>query len=431
MLISAANNVYNFYPHINNINIFPIPDGDTGTNLCLTIQAGIEEILKLKHKASAKKIISFFSYHLLVNARGNSGVIFSQIFKGINTAFPSELKEIDFILIKNIFQQAYKSAYASVMKPVEGTMLTVVKNLYYKIKDLDIKQQNVKDVLFAIEEEAQKTLKNTKDLLPVLKEIKVVDAGAFGLVKFIMGAISFLRNKKAISKVKYFNKEINKISYNPFEEYGYCCELVIELYKKFLTFDINTFKNVVNNFGDSLIIANTQNIIKIHIHSLNPGNILVFCQQFGTFKNVKIENMTNQVNHKNLFTYQKNDYSNVLDQIHILPNDQIDQYFKINLNVKNTFIVNENSAFSSLEIIEFIKLIDAKNIIIFANSKNTVLPIENALQSLKIKQKCFLFETNNIAEGILTATAFDKNLSAKKNLTLFKEKLQTVKIVEI
>ena len=302
-----VNGVANFKTHIkeiNELNVFPIPDGDTGDNMFMTLKGGIQEVVNIKN-SSIYDIAKAMSNGMLLKARGNSGVILSQMFSG----FSKGLSEKETATLEEIcvaMGSAVDQAYSAVSQPVEGTMLTVAKETSEKAKSVFEEVKSVEEFFRICLDEAKRSLNNTPELLPVLKEAGVVDSGGAGLYYLVQGMVFALENK-IIEEVEQLNASNNDVDYSKFNqnsvmEFGYCTECMLQLQKIKVdvdSFGVKTISEYLESIGDSVVAFKTGSIIKIHVHTFAPYKVLEFCQKYGEFLTVKIENMTLQHNELN------------------------------------------------------------------------------------------------------------------------------------
>ena len=285
MIVSGANNLFNHYPEVDALNVFPVPDGDTGTNMNLTMTSGSKEILNSDNE-NIYEVAKTFSRGLLMGARGNSGVILSQIFRGFAMGLDGK-KEVDCYEFADALINAKNVAYKAVMKPVEGTILTVIRESSVALKEyVDSKDKpiSINECMSVLQEEAKASLSRTPELLPVLKEVGVVDSGGSGLVTVFEGFLSALNNKiiereqaTVSTNGSLQDKVIN-------EKQPYCTEFVMKLSsekegKK--NFNKVRFSSVLENHGSAIIVEENDDVINGHIHTEKTGNILHAAQQLG------------------------------------------------------------------------------------------------------------------------------------------------------
>lgn len=426
LLISGYNNLYNFYPEIDKLNVFPVPDGDTGTNMNLTMTNAIKEINKLKSE-SISKIADVFARGLIMGARGNSGVILSQIFRGFANGL-SKFDTLNFNSIKMGISQANEVAYKAVMKPVEGTILTVIRETAEHVSMLK-KEISISELFQKIVYFSTKSLNNTPELLPILKEVGVVDSGGFGLVKIFEGITEYLKTGKIVPQQK---KQIKNIDNNIFinlqnEKFGYCTEAIILLYNNHINkINITQIRQTLENQGSKSIVAVIDNdILKVHVHTLIPGHILTFLQQHGEFKNIKIENMNFQTQ-KHIKTIKINrQLKNSVAIIAVIPSTGIANFFKNDLNIQ--FTVNGGGLMSPStdDYLNAIEAVDAIDVFILPNNSNAIL---SAQQAAKIERKSsvHVVPTTSIQEGMVAALSFEADETPKKIFSILKSSFKNV-----
>ena len=301
MFLSAANNLYNHYPEIDQLNVFPVPDGDTGMNMNLTVSSGAKEIANRPEDDDLFALASSFSRGLLMGARGNSGVITSQIFRGFAKATEGKkvLNSYDLALA---FDSAREVAYKAVMKPVEGTILTVIRESSASLKEFAKKETSIEAAMDRLLEAARVSLEHTPDLLPVLKEVGVVDSGGAGLVTIIEGMVAavkgqFIERKGEATATQETSSPYAGAKIADSEEgFGYCTQFILRLGKEpeKKNFVEKNFKKFLLAHGNSVVIVQDDDIVKVHVHTLTPGNMLNYAQQFGEFVTITIENMTEE-----------------------------------------------------------------------------------------------------------------------------------------
>ena len=452
MFENGCNELAKHYEYINELNVFPVPDGDTGTNMKITTSSAFAAA---KQKMSANPTISefgtVFCRQLLMNARGNSGVIFSQIIRGFFEPIKLEHATLDVELLKECFKAAKEKSYKSISNPVEGTILTIIRVIseeLVKNNYADVKELFKNAVTIGLE-----ALKTTPDLLPSLKEAKVVDSGGYGLCKFLEGMYSVLVDGKATNKVEkevdieaekeirnagMAIDEISKVSKNTFiqnqtrleineEGFGYCCEFIIQ--KDFITheaqeeklkFDIQKFEKELLNIGDSLVTVDDFEIVKVHMHSLKPWKVLEIGQKYGEFLKVKIENMTQQyldnhpeVNADDLFN--KFSLSDDIKIVATCPSRKIADYLKSEFNIENVIITEETGNPSTNEIINQITSTRSRNVLVITDDSNIILSAEQAVDFISSKYNVGIIRSKNIIESIAACLVFNPNWSLFDN----------------
>ena len=392
MLISGGNNLFNHYPEVDALNVFPVPDGDTGMNMNLTMTSGAKEIQN-RGDGDVYEIAKAFSRGLLMGARGNSGVITSQIFRGFSQGLEGK-SEINAVEFADAWQKGVEVAYKAVIRPVEGTILTVVRESSQYLHDNIKANATIDKAIELLIKEAHESLKRTPELLPILKEVGVVDSGGAGLIYIFEGmreAINgnFVERNQATA-TDADNPIIAAGAAMEEEEFGYCTEFIMSLgpdsVKK--PFNEKRFTNILNSHGNSLVVVRDEDIVKVHVHTLTPGNILNYAQQFGEFLKLKIENMTEQHHalatgamgaedvHTDLIPEpekeeapkEKTDYA----MIAVSSGTGIEQFFR---DIGVTEIVKGGQTMnpSSQDFLAAIKHANAKNVYIFPNNSNILM----------------------------------------------------------
>ena len=299
MIISGANNLFNCYPEVDALNVFPVPDGDTGTNMNLTISSGAKEVQN-RNDTNVYDIARAFSKGLLMGARGNSGVILSQIFRGFSIALEGK-DVITATDLADAFISGKEIAYKAVMRPVEGTILTVIREASDYLAEVVQENWTIEKCFEEFLKEARASLNRTPELLPVLKEVGVVDSGGTGLLKILEGfEQAVLGNviEKSMATVTENDKAMAASEIEG-EEFGYCTEFLLRIpedpskeNKK--PFVEKRFTSVLLAHGNSIVVVRDDDIVKVHVHTLIPGYLLNYAQQFGEFVKIKVENMSEQ-----------------------------------------------------------------------------------------------------------------------------------------
>ncbi|KMQ96955.1 dihydroxyacetone glyceraldehyde kinase [Lasius niger] len=422
MLISGAHNLYNHHYEVDKLNVFPVPDGDTGTNMNLTMMNGIKE-LNGKNYESFKEFGTVFTRGLIMGARGNSGVILSQIFRGFfyNFIHNKNYATVEFFSPSDILKallHAKDFAYKAVMKPVEGTILTVINDGATNLNHLCAKEKDSVILFEKLLELMQESLKTTPELLPILKKVNVVDSGGAGLVFIFEGMLYGLKHNKSITLNKKLTVEDNtKFDFViKEEEFGYCTELIINLYKMSeKEFDLNKTRNDLEAMdGQSIVVVEDQELIKVHVHTLKPGQILDYLQKYGDFLTVKVENMTEQAKAHAQTVILPRKLNNKYALIACVPGKGIEQFFKEELNVTATIFYSKRINPSTDDFLKVIERVDAKTVYILPNDSNLLLAAEQA-KKLEKKSKIFVLPTKNIAQGMRAALNFNQSLTSKEN----------------
>lgn len=456
LLISASNNLFNHYPEVDALNVFPVPDGDTGINMNLTMTSGANEINGINEN-NAFLIAKTFSRGLLMGARGNSGVITSQIFRGFSSVLEG-VEEIDCFLLAQAFKVGSETAYKAVMRPVEGTILTVIRESSTALNKKVKEGMSIEKTLEILLQEANASLNRTPELLPILKEVGVVDSGGTGLVRIIEGmylaSISqeVSRDDKNVSAGSIASAAAKAMEE---EEFGYCTEFIMSLgpdsVKKI--FNQSRFTNWLNSHGQSLVVVKDDDIVKVHVHTLTPGEILNYAQQYGEFLKLKIENMTEQhhaladgadvkphvdlVSEKEATPKAKEEEQELPSEkitnavIAVSSGEGISSYFK---ELGATYIVSGGQTMnpSSEDFLSAIRKINAENIFILPNNSNIVMAASQAADIASEEGKnVFVIPSKTIPQGIVALMSLDQDTDPEENMRNMRYSLKNVKSGEV
>jgi len=435
MLASGAANLSNHHQEIDALNVFPVPDGDTGTNMSMTFSSGVNSALN-SGSESLKELAKLLSKGLLMGARGNSGVITSQIFRGIYQEIKED-DEIDTLKFANALENGTKVAYKAVMKPVEGTILTVIREAsWYAGRFVESNPEiSFEDFMQQFLVFANESLKLTPELLPVLKEVGVVDSGGAGLVLIFEGFYQALLGKPyQVSEENHVEQTIQ--SEIESEEFGYCTEFIFKLNNEYLnSFDENLLRRKLSELGNSLVVVQDEEIVKVHVHTLTPGDALNIAQRYGEFVKLKIENM--QVQHENILEANQthtsivgvDDYKVETKEYAIIAvcvGSGIETIFK-DYHVDKIISGGQTMNPSTEDFVEAIEKINAKNIIILPNNSNIILAAKQAEQIVEDKN-VVVVETKSIPEGLSACIMFNPDDTLENNLsdmTEAKDNVQT------
>lgn len=443
MLLSGSNNLYNHYPEIDALNVFPVPDGDTGMNMNLTCTSGAKEIQN-RSDLSVSEIAKVFSRGLLMGARGNSGVITSQIFRGFSQGLEG-LNDANAIQFAAAFVNGVKVAYKAVMRPVEGTILTVIRESATHLSEVVKDTWTITKCMDVLIKEAHASLKRTPELLPVLKEVGVVDSGGAGLIKILEGMKlglegHFVERNKATA-MESENPLIAAGAKMEDEEFGYCTEFIMCLgpdsVKK--PFNEKRFTNVLASRGNSIVVVHDEDIVKVHIHTLNPGTVLNYAQQFGEFLKLKIENMTEQHHaleageavepHEDLVEEEKPRSKYAI--IAVSSGDGITSFFNdigVNDIVKGGQTMNP----SAEDFVSAIKKANADIVYILPNNSNILMAASQACEMMSEDGvDAYVIPSKTILQGITAAIMFDPDGTKEDNFREMKAALKNVKSGEV
>ena len=448
ILISASNNLYNHYPEVDALNVFPVPDGDTGINMSLTCTSGANEIAKIE-QSNCHGVARTFSRGLLMGARGNSGVITSQIFRGFAAAVEDK-DEIDAVLLAAAFVNGYKVAYKAVMRPVEGTILTVIRESSTALNKKVEAGMHIEEALSIILEEAKASLKRTPELLPILKEVGVVDSGGSGLVRILEGMyLASIGQFVERSESGNVNENVTSAAAMEMgeEEFGYCTEFIMSLgpdtVKK--PFSQKPFSKWLGEHGTSLVVVVDEDIVKVHVHTMTPGEILNFAQQYGEFLKLKIENMTEQHHalengadvtpHQDLVEEKEDETPTELSDgyeiIAVSSGEGINDYFA-ELGVNHIVTGGQTMNPSAEDFVKEIKKVACKNVFILPNNSNILMAASQACDMVsELGITAYVIPSKTIPQGIVAALSFDPDANPRENFRNMKSSLKNVKSGEV
>lgn len=440
IMISGAFNLKNNHKEIDYLNVFPVPDGDTGTNMQLTMMSGVREFISNKQNENENivEVSKVFSKGLLMGARGNSGVILSQFFRGMTQEISKEDRQfltiLDFI---NSLVSGYKMAYRAVMEPVEGTILTVVREAGERLL-LEVKNiKTIEEVFEIYLKQLRKTLLKTQEILPQLKEAGVVDSGGAGFIKIVEGMQQALLGND-VEEIDYIElgKDFDIVNKKTLDEsdikFGYCTEFITKLYNEDKFKESQIFKPL-SQIGDSMVVAVDQGLLKVHVHTNQPGVALTIAQKYGEIQTTKIENMRLQNKHvveenKQVLAHKMQENSKYA--IIVVANGEgIKQTF---LDMGVDFVIDGGQTMnpSTQDFIDAINTLNAENIIIIPNNKNIIMAAEQTIELLK-DQNIGVIKTKNLSQGYASIMRFDPTCSFDENLDQMNEVLNEVKSGEV
>ena len=414
--------------YVNSLNVFPVPDGDTGTNMGMTIENGAKEVSD-RSASTVGEAAGIFAKGLLMGARGNSGVITSQLFRGFSQSVKDK-EELDGAALAAAFQSGVEVAYKAVMKPVEGTILTVSRGAAIGAKKKAESTNDAVEVMRAALDGAKTALAKTPDMLPVLKEVGVVDSGGQGLVFIYEGFLSALTGEYSASEdfvatpanmSEMINAEHHKsvAGHVATEDikFGYCTEIMVALkqgptYVK--DFDYDEFRNYLNNLGDSLLVVNDDEIVKVHVHTEDPGLVMQEGLKYGSLVKVKVDNMRNQ--HEAQVEKEERQAKPVEEKeyaiIAVAAGDGLADIFKAQ-GVDYIISGGQTMNPSTEDFVKAVEGLNARNIIILPNNKNILMAAQSAAEV--IDQPAAVVETKTIPQGLTSLLAFDESKSIEEN----------------
>lgn len=432
MLEVGGNRLSENAEYVNSLNVFPVPDGDTGTNMNLTYTSGIERVIK-QHSDTVGEVGEDLAKGLLMGARGNSGVILSQLFRGFSKAIEGKTT-IEAKDLANAFQRGIDTAVKAVMKPVEGTILTVARDSAAAGMQKAEQTDDIIEVMTAVLEEAQTSLENTPNLLPVLKEVGVVDSGGQGLVYIYHGFLESLTgesipvksadpNKANVTELAHQENFFNTSHSVASEDihYGYCTEIMVKIGEgETVTdeFDYDTFRNHLDGIGDSLLVVSDDEIVKVHVHTETPGEVMNYGQKFGSLVKIKVDNM--RLQHDDILDGKGSNQTESapavertnLAIIAVAAGEGIENLFK-DMGVKSIISGGQTMNPSTNDILDAINKANADNVIILPNNKNIIMAANQAVEVSEIPAA--VVETKYISQGLTAMLGYNPDGTLEDN----------------
>ncbi|MBQ3295724.1 MAG: DAK2 domain-containing protein [Erysipelotrichaceae bacterium] len=434
MLRSGCANLENHSAEINTLNVFPVPDGDTGTNMSMTFTNGYNEAIRC-NSDSLSDVAKAFSKGLLMGARGNSGVITSQIFRGFYQSIEGQ-EFIDTREIAEAFENGARVAYKAIMKPVEGTILTVIREAsWYCNHDYEEAPFDLNTYFDKLCAYSKESLDHTPDYLPVLKEVGVVDSGGSGLLRIFEGFKAYIDGNPIDFEEKKEETEVNPALLLENEEFGYCTEFIVRLDESFVsTFDEKILKKKLTDMGgESLVVVKDDDLVKVHVHTLKPGDALNIGQRYGEFIKLKIENMQEQHSHiinkaaplKAKQEPKEEKPKQKYGLIAVAAGDGVCKLFK-DLGVDVIVSGGQTMNPSTEDFVKVIKdLSYCDNIFILPNNSNIILAAQQAKDVCE-DRNVYVLETKSIQAGLSAAGMFDRNGEVEANIEELKDVISNV-----
>ncbi len=446
MFLAGAKNLEAKKEWINELNVFPVPDGDTGTNMTMTIMAAAKEVSALSDH-SMESVCKAISSGSLRGARGNSGVILSQLLRGF-TKVVKEQPEIDMEILSDAFEKAVATAYKAVMQPKEGTILTVAKGVSEKAKQLLDETDDLSFFLNAIIKEAEYVLSKTPDMLPVLKQAGVVDSGGQGLVEVFKGARDAFQGKEidySLEGVSSPGTAPQKITAETEAEikFGYCTEYIIVLNRPLKDSEEDEYRQFLESIGDSIVLVADDDIVKTHVHTNEPGRALTKALTFGSLSKIKIDNMREEHQEK-LFkeaekqaALQKEEHKKKKNAaewkevgfIAVSIGEGLNQIFQ-ELGADHIIEGGQTMNPSTEDILNAVDQVNAKTIFVLPNNKNIILAAEQATH-LSDDKNLVVIPTKTIPQGITALINYVPELSPEENRKRMTNELSSVKTGQV
>ncbi|MEG0472561.1 MAG: DAK2 domain-containing protein [Solibacillus sp.] len=438
MVQMGAHHLYQNAGYVDSLNVFPVPDGDTGTNMNLSMTSGADET-KLHASAHIGKTAQALSKGLLMGARGNSGVILSQLFRGFGKAIEKNA-EIDAKGLANAFQAGVDTAYKAVMKPVEGTILTVAREAAAKGVEVAETEDNLIAVMEAFIEEARASLNRTPDLLPVLKEVGVVDSGGQGLLFVYEGFLASMKGEPLPAKNESSLDDLINAEHHRVQdfmdtsaiEFGYCTEIMVRLEEGKEPFDEEQFRQELNPMGDSLLVISDDEVAKVHIHSETPGAVLEAGQKYGSLIKIKVDNMREQ--HSAIVNETSKTSANAKQQkipyaiVTIAMGEGVANLLR---SIGASYVIEGGQTMnpSTEDIVKAVQEIGAERVLILPNNKNIIMAAEQAAELLEIEAA--VVPTKTIPQGMAAILAFNPEESVANNKNYMTEGFAHVKTGQV
>ncbi|MDR5658310.1 DAK2 domain-containing protein [Serpentinicella sp. ANB-PHB4] len=426
MVVAGAQSLENNKKLVNALNVFPVPDGDTGTNMALTMQSAVKEVKSSKSNALSV-IADAVANGSLMGARGNSGVILSQLFRGFAKGVKDKEK-LNTTDLANAFKNASDTAYKAVMKPTEGTILTVARESAEKALEICKKEKDIVSFLEKVIFEAEETLKRTPDMLEVLKEAGVVDSGGKGLVLILQGGLGAITGETVNIEEEQEQGE-NEVSSYVFDEnieFGYCTEFIINGDN----IDTDRFKSLIETYGDSMLVVGNENVAKVHIHTNNPGEVMEQGLKLGELSDIKIDNMRKQHSHQ-VFeenVVDKKDGSKKEEKkkyafITVTMGEGLTNIFK-DFNVDHVIEGGQTMNPSTEDFLKAIDALNAETIYILPNNSNIIMAANQAKEISKENIK--VIPSKSVPQGIAALVAFNDISTADENEQQMTEALKEI-----
>ncbi len=436
MVQMGSHHLYQNADYVDALNVFPVPDGDTGTNMNLSMTSGAKET-EAHAQEHIGKTAGALSKGLLMGARGNSGVILSQLFRGFGK-FIADEQELSAKKLAHALQHGVETAYKAVMKPVEGTILTVAKDAAAKGMSLADNEEDIIVLFEAIVTEAKASLERTPDLLPVLKEVGVVDSGGQGLVYVYEGFLASLKGEALPEKhvdnsmddlvSAEHHKNIAGFMNTEDIEFGYCTEFMVKFEEGKRSFNEAAFRTDLSAYGDSLLVISDDEIAKIHIHSEEPGKVLTYGQEYGSLISMKIENMRQQhtdivgEGHKKAGAVEEAKHPYAI--VTVAMGEGVAELLR---SIGASYVIEGGQTMnpSTEDIVNAVRSIGAERVLILPNNKNIIMAAEQAAELLDIEAAVVL--TKDVPQGMSALLAFNPEVAVADNQQAMGDAIKHVK----
>ena len=452
--IAGANNLERNKEYINELNVFPVPDGDTGTNMTMTIQSAAKAVVAIEEPdmASVCKAISSGS---LRGARGNSGVILSQLLRGFCRVV-MEQEAIDTAVLAQAFVKASETAYKAVMKPKEGTILTVAREMADRMKELAPQKEDVRELLGEVVAWGDEALARTPEQLPVLKEAGVVDSGGQGLMTALKGALAVLEGKETGEALLSAGESAGTVSERAVSgklstddiRFGYCTEFIVNLAKPLSEEELSGFKAFLESIGDSIVCVADEDMVKVHVHTNHPGQAFEKGLTYGSLSRMKVDNMREEHEEKLIKDASKiaameklrGDSQTAAEKPARQPHKEtafiavcagagLAEIFR-GLGADYVIEGGQTMNPSTEDLLEAIEMVNADHVFILPNNKNIILAAEQAA-GIQEGTKLYVIPTKTIPQGITALINYTEGSSPEENAEAMKESLASVRSGEV
>lgn len=438
MFLAGAKNLEVKKDWINELNVFPVPDGDTGTNMTLTIMSAVKEVNALD-EVTMPELAKAISSGSLRGARGNSGVILSQLLRGFTKGI-REHEKLTAPILASAMQKGVETAYKAVMKPKEGTILTVARGAADKARELAANCESLQSFMEKTIAHAQLVLSQTPEMLPVLKEAGVVDSGGQGLLVVLQGALDAFMGKeiKLEFELPDSDSKVTKISRETEEEirFGYCTEFIIVLNKDFPEKEELEFKAFLNSLGDSIVLVADDEVVKVHVHTNDPGLAIQKALTYGSLSRIKIDNMREEHQERLIKDAEKlaKQQAQAAPQkevgfIAVSIGDGIGNIFR-ELGVDHLIEGGQTMNPSTEDMLNAIERVNAKTIYIFPNNKNIILAANQA-QALTKDKEIIVIPTKTVPQGVTAIISYVPEKSPQENTEAMLEEIARVKTGQV
>ena len=441
MVIAGAQNLDLKKDWINELNVFPVPDGDTGTNMTMTIMSAVREINSLS-EINMSTLCKAVSSGSLRGARGNSGVILSQLFRGF-TKTVRDKEEIDIPLIADACDRAVETAYKAVIKPKEGTILTVAKGIAEIARKLEGSSMSIEEYMASVLEYGREVLARTPDMLPVLKEAGVVDSGGQGLIVVLEGAYEALLGRE-ISGASEMPKKAEAVVRTDMPQkeedirFGYCTEFIIDLVCPVSETEVTEFRGFLESMGDSIVLVPDTDLIKVHVHTNDPGKVISRALTFGSLSSIKIDNMRLEHHEKVIRDAEKMaklqkigiiEPPKQVGFISVCAGDGFSEIFR-GLNVDVVIEGGQTMNPSTEDLLNAIDQVNAENVFLYPNNKNIIMAANQARELVQEKN-IIVIPSKTVPQGISALLSYDPEGTVEENQEVMRDTITHVHTGEV